>query len=416
MPPAGSDALLGSKDEMNEDSPKESGASPEQLSLPFGRSGVLWVRDGLGILILLVGWGRSPLLPGMGGSDGATDRGVPRDAAEAGRDSAGARACRWAGFAPQATYPGSRQVLAGVDIETVDVNGDGHLDLVQALWRMPITTGDVGASVYLNRGDGTFASALTYAADIQAQSVAAADFNGDGRPDLALINGISDLDILINQGEGRFAPFVNRAAPSSAVVMAAADLDGDGRMDLAVTTQNQTLDILLGLGIGGFAAPVTYPAGHIVDSIVISDLDGDGHADIAVTSTTYPPGPGLPTSLAEGTVDTYLNRGDGTLAPRVSYPAGKGTVAMAVADFNGDGAPDLAAANTTDNTVSLFFNQGRGTFGQQIIHASLGGASFVRVLSGMSVGLVRRISMAMAMRISPWSVPMPPAERAWSAC
>jgi hypothetical protein len=152
----------------------------------------------------------------------------------------------------------------------VDVNGDGHLDLVQALWRMPNNSGDVGASVYLNRGDGTFATALTYAADIQAQSIAAADFNGDGRPDLALLNGIYDLDILINQGDGRFAPFVNRAAPPSAVVMAAADLDGDGRMDLAVTTQNHALATVT---IALSSSPTAFAAG---------DLNHDGISDLAV--------------------------------------------------------------------------------------------------------------------------------------
>ena len=376
---------------MKENLPRNiRGAWPEQMSRRCGRSGLVWVRGGLGLLALLVSCGRSPLLPGMrmSGPDGAPETRSPRDeAADAGRDLAGRRACRWAGFAPQTTYPGSGQVLAAVDIKVVDVNGDGHLDLVQALWRMPNNRGDVGASVYLNRGDGTFATAITYAGDIQAQSVAAADFNGDGRPDLALLNGIYDLDILINQGDGRFAPFVTRAAPSSAVVMAAADLDGDGRMDLAVTTQNQGLDILLGQGDGSFAAPVTYPAGHIVDAIVVSDLDLDGHPDIAVSSTSFPPGAGLPTSLGEGAVDIYLNRGDGTFAPRVSYPAGKGTVTIAVADFNGDGAPDLAAGNTTDNTVSVFFNEGRGTFGQQITYEGFGGVSFGRVLSGVIGGL-----------------------------
>jgi hypothetical protein len=107
---------------------------------------------------------------------------------------------------------------------------------------------------------------------------------------------------------GSFAGFARRPAPSSAVVMAAADFDGDGRMDLAVTTQTQGLAILLGQGGGSFAAPVTYPAGLIVDAIVVSDLDLDGHPDIAVTSTCFTPGPSLPTSLAEGAVDIYLNR------------------------------------------------------------------------------------------------------------
>jgi hypothetical protein len=278
-------------------------------------------------------------------------------------------------------------VLSASDIEVADVDGDGHLDLVQAQWRMPNNTGGVAVSVSLNRGDGTFATAVTYAGDIQAQSVAAADFNGDGRPDLALVNDIYDLDILINQGDGRFFPFVTRAAPASAVVMATADFDGDGRVDLAVTTQDHSLDILLGQGDGSFAAPVSYPAGNIVAAIVVSDLDLDGHPDIAVSSTSYAGGPGLPTSLAEGAVDIFLNRGDGTFAPRVSYPAGKGTVTIAVADFNGDGAPDVAAGNTIDNTVSVFFNQGHGTFDLPITYEGVGGVSFNRVLSGGIGGL-----------------------------
>ena len=351
------------------------------MAMRWGRRTGCWACRGL--LVLLAGCGRSALLPGMGGLDGAPDARSPRDeAAGAGKDSTTARACRWTGFAPQATYAGS-----GLSMAVVDVDGDGHLDLVLAIWRMPISSGDVGASVYLNRGDGTFATAVTYAADIQAQSVAAGDFNGDGRPDFAVLNGIDDLDVFINQGAGRFAPFVHRVAPQTAVVMATADLDGDGRPDLAVTTQMDTIEILLGQGDGSFAEPVAYPAGAIVDSIAVSDLNRDGYPDIAVTSTAFPRGLGLPTSFAEGTVDTYLNRGDGTFGPRASYPAGKGTVAITVADFNGDGAPDMAAGNTTDDTISVFFNEGDGTFGQQVTYADLGGATFSEVLGSANGGL-----------------------------
>ena len=290
--------------------------------------------------------------------------------------SADVRACQWAGFAPQATYESSGDTAIAV----ADFNGDGHVDMVVAAWGTVSTsfTGNGRASVYLNHGNGTFAPATTYNTDMEATSVAVGDFSGDGKPDFAVINVLYDLDVFVNQGDGTFGSFVHHEAPASSVVMATGDFNRDGHPDLAVTRQGGAIDILFGDGNGGFAAPIAYATRANVDSIAVTDLNGDGYPDIVVTNAEWAgtcPGSGLvchPTGLAAGTVNVFINQGDGTFAPQVSYAAGNGTASVAVGDLNGDGAPDITATNSVDNTLSVFFNAGNGSFALQATYANAG--------------------------------------------
>jgi hypothetical protein len=285
------------------------------------------------------------------------------------------RACQWVGFASQATYTGSGQSIA-----VADFNGDGYADMVTVDGGTVSTsfTGNGRASVHLNQGNGTFAPATTYNTDMEATSVAVGDFSGDGKTDFAVITVLDHLDVFINQGDGTFGSFVPHAGPQSAVVMTAGDFNRDGHPDLAVTTQDRAIDILLGDGNGGFAAPMAYTTGAEVDSIAVSDLNGDGYPDIVVTNAELAgtcPGSGLlclPTGLGAGTVNVLINQGDGTFAPQVSYAAGNGTASVAVGDLNGDGAPDIAATNSEDNTLSVFLNAGDGTFALQATYANAG--------------------------------------------
>jgi len=329
------------------------------------------------LVLGLAGCARSEL--GSRKPDSATG---PASLADAAIDSVGhpadVRACRWAGFAPEATYAGSGDTAIAV----ADFNGDGHSDIVVTAWgngtfSLP-ASGAVRASVYLNQGNGAFAPAAPYNTNMEATSVAVGDFSGDGKPDFAVLTVLDHLDVFVNQGDGNFGSLVPLTGPQSALVMAVGDFNRDGRPDLAVTTQDRAVDILFGDGNGGFAAPIAYATGGEVDSIAVSDLDGDGYPDIVVSNAelagTCPGAPGicLPSGLGAGTANVLINQGDGTFAPQVSYASGNGTASLALGDLNGDGAPDIAATNSVDNTLSVFFNRGDGTFTLQATYANAG--------------------------------------------
>src|SRR5881628_2469498 len=138
-----------------------------------------------------------------------------------------------------------------------DFNGDGRLDLAVTNASSYDVPGTV--SVLLGNGDGTFQSALSFAAGSDARSVAVGDFNGDGRPDLAVANAgyPGTVSVLLGNGDGTFQPAQSFAAGSNAVSVAVGDVNGDGRPDLVVAdlglnTGYSTVLVLLGNGDGTF--------------------------------------------------------------------------------------------------------------------------------------------------------------------
>ena len=170
--------------------------------------------------------------------------------------------------------------------------------------------------------------------------------------------GAGTLNVLINQGDGTFAPQVSYASGNGTAAVALGDLNGDGAPDIAATNSvDNTLSVFFNAGDGTFAPPVTYPnAGSGTSApgrpfqstgggVVAADFNGDGHVDLVVVQ-------GLEQSR-NGVVMLLANAGDGTLLAPVSYPFAGFPDALAVADFNGDGLPDLAVTSV-DNTLSTF--------------------------------------------------------------
>jgi hypothetical protein len=209
----------------------------------------------------------------------ATDGPAPSaDAGGAGDSRAGGdAACRW-GFAPRVTL--------AVDISlrvngAADFDGDGRLDLaVDAV----AADGSGVVGVMAGRGDGTFAPPLMYAAGTDP-SVGAGDFNGDGRPDLVATNyGDQTVGIYLNRGDGTFAPQVTYRSELCGFETAVGDLDGDDIDDLAVAhyCAPEVTSVLLNRGDGTLAPQVEYPTGLESDSVAMGDFDGDGHNDLAV--------------------------------------------------------------------------------------------------------------------------------------
>ena len=187
-------------------------------------------------------------------------------------------------------------------------------------------------SVLLGNGDGTFQSALVYdLTNITPQSVAIADVNGDGRPDL-VVAGLCEnentcsfpypetVSILLGNGDGTFEPAVNYNVggcgngalyPEMDVVVG--DMNGDGKPDIVVSDFNQPIgggcargdnpgavSVLLGNGDGTFQAPTVYSSGGLdATSVATGDVNGDGKLDLVVSNFSQP---AAVSQLAAGTV------------------------------------------------------------------------------------------------------------------
>ncbi len=237
-------------------------------------------------------------------------------------------------FQPLIPYPpGSGTVAAAGDF-----NGDGKPDLAT-------TTG-----VLPGNGDGTFQNPMLYppagGGGNLAGTVTVADFNGDGKPDVFLISAfpISQSEdykgvLYTGNGDGTFQMTVTgidfgaSINPASVAVLSA-DFNGDGKVDLAAI-QN-TLALYLNNGDGTFSAGAIYDvslssAPAKTASAALGDFNGDGNLDVAVADP------------ANDSVDVFLGNGDGTFQKPAMWGVNGSVVAVAVGDFNRDGRADIAS-------------------------------------------------------------------------
>ncbi len=253
---------------------------------------------------------------------------------------------------------GSRPLLCSI----ADVDGDGKPDLVVAnfnsntisVLRNTSTLGSISAS--------SFAAKVDFATGGSPSSVAIRDLDGDGKPDLVITNYSSftisvfhNTSTLGSINASSFEAKVDFGAGSSPYNVAIDDLDGDGRPDLVVLNSGlnnisvyRNTSTLGSISASSFAAEVIFTVGNHPVGVAISDVDGDGKLDlvianqidydISVLRNTSTPG-----SISASSFSTPTN-----------FNSGGQPVGVAIADLNGDGIPEIATSNYDANTVSVF--------------------------------------------------------------
>jgi hypothetical protein len=239
-------------------------------------------------------------------------------------------------------------------VAVADLNGDGIPDI------MTVNEGNLTVSVLVGSGGGVFAPAVDYSTG--TEGIAVGDFNGDGILDMVVGGTGTTVSVLLGNGDGTFGPFTAFNAGGVASDVAVGDFNGDGKLDIAVSNANDdTVSILLGNGDGTFQTPRTFPACGQAEFVAVGDFNGDGRLDLAI---------GDAYTLPEGAA-ILLGNGDGTFQPCVLYPAGSTPQSLAVADLNGDGILDLAVGNFGSGNVSILLGKGDGTF-QAAVNYSVG--------------------------------------------
>jgi hypothetical protein len=253
--------------------------------------------------------------------------------------------------APGSPFPSGGALT---DVAVGDFNNDGREDLAM--------TEQIGGivTVALGRGDGSFEAAGGTPPMISdfPESIVVADFNADGKEDLAIGGSTSPhkLAILLGAGDGTFSTSL-QSAPDDPLGLAIGDFGSSGQpMDIASANSGPTTSVRLGAGNGTFTQPAGSPYEAATDPLVVAvgDFNSDAHEDIVTAS--------------DGGLTILLGAGDGTFTKAPAFKPDSGllhTSNVKVGDLNSDGNDDLVATgrdSSNNRRVSVLFGAGNSTF------------------------------------------------------
>jgi len=238
-------------------------------------------------------------------------------------------------------FPAGSNTFSGI---SADFNNDGKADLAT------VNASANSVSILLGNGAGSLGSATNFATGFNPGSVITADFNGDGNSDLVTGNSDSTISLLLGNGAGSFGASVNFMAWNSSSSITSADFNGDGKADIAAASSHVT--ILLGTGTGSFGASTSFGmSGGLAHSITSGDFNGDGKVDLATANGW------------SHNVSVLLGTGVGSFGAATNFNSGTMSISIISTDFNGDGKADLATADYNSNGVTVLLGTGTGNFG-----------------------------------------------------
>jgi len=269
---------------------------------------------------------------------------------------------------PTAAFPGNGPLAAA------DVNGDGKSDLISEVSATEEQT-------FLGSGNGTFSNASNYLLTIpvgsdvfpQVSPIGIADFNGDGKLDLAL-GGY----VLLGNGDGTFQGIQLGAVPVAPTAAVVGNFNNNATLDVAAVTNQQggpyNLYILKNNGSGALSVTNTYTLQQPGQSIVTGDVNGDGNLDLVVI--------GMDPSTQNWSYSVLLGNGDGSFqTPSFSQQSLANPGAAVLADFNNDHKLDLALS-VGDQSVAILLGNGDGTFMSPVSYFDPGSGAVVADFNG----------------------------------